>query len=220
MPTDHKPLRLPAPAATSRWSNPLIPLESRAPGGRHSDMTKLAALAVYAETGNTAESGRVLGLPQATVHNWVTDGDSPALIDSLRSSIRYSYGWKLSHAVGAWLDDLETIRQHGEAHLLKNGQVKYLPPKAKDAAIIASILIDKWALVSGAIAQGSAITQQLDGIANELKGLGASLRGKDSGAGTPIGGGLGETSSGDENVHCSTTIDNKNKGLDFKDIGG
>lgn len=164
--------------APSPWANPLSnkSLETSPRGSLpHHDAVRIAALAVYAETGNATQAARTLGLPQQTVDQWVKADGAPQLIDELRSTIRYECGWELASMVKEQLALTRRAMADGVPHVLKDGSVVYTRQSPKDAAITASILLDKWMLVSGALSATNSLLQSVDSLSKQLAAAGAEL---------------------------------------------
>lgn len=137
---------------------------------------RIRALAVYAETGNAAEAGRQLGIDDQTISRWVADEGSPALIDELRSTIRFNYGWKLADEFGKTLDMLGRRRDEGDAVVLKTGQIVYKPVSFRDLVVGASILLDKWSLISGTISNETQLLGRMDDLSKQLTVMGGALK--------------------------------------------
>lgn len=179
---NHKPLCYQHQPNTSPWANPLNSMNlngeragSDSPKHPHSEATRLAALAVYAETGNQALAAETVGLSAKTVHEWVHNEEAPQIIDDLRSTIRYNCGWQLAQMVQRRLATLDDAFHRGDANLLRDGRIIYTPPKWKDQVIGLSILMDKWMLISGAIAQSASLTAGMAKLGAKLDDLGAAL---------------------------------------------
>lgn len=144
---------------------------------QHSDAIRMAALAVYAETGNATIASDTVGIPRQTVNNWVNAEDTPELLDSLRSTIRYECGWQLASMVKRQMELTASAMERGNAHVMRDGRIIYVPASAKDQAISLSILIDKWMLVSGALSQSNALMAGVDKLSQQLASLGGMLTG-------------------------------------------
>lgn len=135
-----------------------------------SDTERTRALWVYSETGSFAHASRESGIPPGTIKGWIErdeDGSIASELDQLRLAVRHGG----AHKAAAWaiyaMDKLGEALQRGDAHLRKNGEVVYLPVKAKDCAWIASIMIDKHALLTGMAGNGTA-NHGLTGLADKL----------------------------------------------------
>jgi hypothetical protein len=174
----HNSLRFASSPATSPWANPLM-MQSiepdRLPGERHSDQTKLRALSVFAETGNQTQAAKTIGVDHSQVSQWVNSEEGATLVDDLRSTIRYNCGWQLAELVKRSIAGLGPAMDEGDATVLRSGQVVYTRPKFKDMVISASILIDKWMLISGAIAQSSAIVTGIHKLSDQMLAMGDGL---------------------------------------------
>lgn len=128
----------------------------------YSDTTRLATLAYYAETGNASEAARSTGVSESTADRWIADETTPELLSELRNTIRYNCGWLLASLVSKSL------------HLLERKLDSDTKLGAKDTAIIASILIDKHALVSGYL-MNERLSQGVNKLSAQLATLGDLL---------------------------------------------
>ena len=149
---------------------------SAARGGKYSDATRIQALAVYAETGNAFLAADTVGTTPETVGQWVASPEAPKMLDDLRAGIRYRTGWRLAELSGLALDRLDTALREGDEVVLKSGEIVHKRQSARDAAIIASILIDKHALISGQLVQSNAAVEGINAVWGELKALNAAVR--------------------------------------------
>lgn len=185
MPPTHNTLRFTHTPATSQWANPLMAMDNGSPPkaghilpltqSPYFDTDKLRALSVYAETGNASVVEDQTGISRHTVGRWVAEDSTPALLDELRSTIRYECGWQLASMVKRGLKRIEDAWDRGNPHVLKDGRVIYVPASSKDATIEFSILLDKWMLVSGALSQSNAIVSRLDQLGHALRDIGSGL---------------------------------------------
>jgi hypothetical protein len=146
--------------------------------GKHGSAAKMLALSVYAETLNTAESERVTGIPRNTVHTWVATEEGQAQIDSLRAAIRYQLAYKCVEVSRKAIEVIQDRLDHGDHKIGKDGELVRVPVTAKDAATIASMAIDKHALLTGTIDRGSNIQAGIRALAEGLEELGKARREK------------------------------------------
>lgn len=150
--------------------------EPREPGDSYPEAAKIQALAVYAETGNEQEVERQTGIPRSTIRNWVNQEDAPDLIAELRNTVRYNEGWRLARMVSKVLGKLDESLDRGDPIIGKNGLViGYKPPNLKDITITASILIDKWMLISGVLGSDAVLMGRMDKLGNQLSEMGSAL---------------------------------------------
>ena len=144
--------------------------------GKHGEAAKMLALSVYAETLNTAEAERIAGVPQSTVHSWVATEEGQAQVDSLRAAIRYQMAYKCVEVSQSALDVIKDRLADGDWKIGKDGELIRVPVTAKDAATIASMAIDKHALLTGTIDRGSNIQAGIRALAEGLEELGKARR--------------------------------------------
>lgn len=136
---------------------------------------RIKALAVYAESGNQHEASRQTGIPQETIRNWVNNEDSSGLVQELRSTLRYNRGWQLAKLSGKVLDQLEIALDEGDPVVLKDGRIINKRASARDLVVTASILIDKWMLISGAISNETMLLGRMNELSQQLASMGTSL---------------------------------------------
>lgn len=138
------------------------------PDRSYTEADKLRALAMVAETGNRGMAARRLGMPPTTVWQWADRAERDGTLDELRRAVRHRMAWDYidlaQRALAVALDRLE----HGDPHLARDGTVHFLPVRARDAAMIASIATDKHALVTGQLGQGRPSDQGLADLADRL----------------------------------------------------
>lgn len=184
------------------------------------------AMAVLAETGNQTTAAAAVGVDHSTVSNWAANPRSSTMLEELRASIRYRYGWRMVQAFGSAMDRIDSALERGVPYIYK-GEVRYHPQSPKEAAITASVLFNMWTLSNGTL-RDSTIPARIDALSQQVAALGDKLTGGESGgpslsspSGTPSMAPAGENLSLDENGHPPHSIDNKNKALlGLGDIGG
>jgi hypothetical protein len=107
-------------------------------GARHSEQTKLRALAHYASSGSPLETSRATGLPESTIRTWVGTDEGSELIASVRLTLRHAIAADLvtvsRKAIAATLDRLD----NGDEVTTGNGDKVRRKVSAKDAMYIAS----------------------------------------------------------------------------------
>lgn len=156
--------------------NPLDPilnsaLLDAAPSGRQWPLElEGMALAIYAETGSVATASRETGIPKTTIYQWVNDERGLQLVENLRISVRVNQAHKLAAMSAKALDLLNQALTRGDPIMDRVGRIHYVPVKARELAFITSILIDKHALVTGAMVGAKASTT-LNGLADKLLGM-------------------------------------------------
>jgi hypothetical protein len=111
--------------------------------------TKLEAAIAYIITGNAVEASKLCNVPDRTIRYWTT---CPWWEDILAEAQRVKQ--KELDAIWTGLihkaaDGIRKRIDQGDATLTKSGEIKYVPIKAKDLAIIMSIATEKRALLRG-----------------------------------------------------------------------
>ena len=138
---------------------------------------KNLALAVYAETLNQNEASRVSGVPKTTINGWLETEEGSAIVDRLRIAIRYEMAYKCVEVSKLALDSvLDRLKSGDWVINSKSGEQERIPVMAKDAAMIASMAIDKHALLTGTIESGKNINSGLLALAGELSKIGKAIK--------------------------------------------
>lgn len=169
---------MPSPPAHSENAPGVTLLAGLAPAdlergtrGRWPAQLEALALAIYAETGSVTTASRETGIPQTTIYQWANeDEECIALIDNLRVSVRANYAHKLAGLIGLGLARVHDALTLGDEYVDRFGNLRHKRMSGKDAAFVTSILIDKHALVTGALV-GAKASATLHGLADKLSGL-------------------------------------------------
>ena len=123
---------------------------------KHDDQTRMIALSVYAETLNVAEASRVSGLPYTTIDGWLKQEGTDEQLEILRNAMRSHLAFKLAQASNLAVDTIIDRLTNGDCKLNKDGDEVRVKVSAKDAGYLASLCIDRHALLTGTSHQGKA----------------------------------------------------------------
>ena len=132
------------------------------------DPARALALAIYAETGSALTASRETGVPTSTIQYWVDSEDGAASIESVRLAIRHSSAHKIAGIAQVALDATMERLLYGDEVMDKDGVLRRVKMKGKDAAFIASLMIDKHALITGQLVTGAKIDSALSSLADRL----------------------------------------------------
>ena len=138
------------------------------PQYKYDEATKLACLAVYAETLNIAEASRATGIPQSTINGWLKQEDTDTLLDDLRFSIRRSVAFKCAQVATQAIESIAQRLSEGDPHVGKDGEIIYKPVNARDSAAIFSIVVDKHTLLTAGQSQMRTVDKRLSALADDL----------------------------------------------------
>ena len=155
------------------------PVSLPLPSSEYPPEVVLGALSVYSETGNQTAAAEAHSVPVSTVHDWVNSSATAPLVSQLRSAIRFNYAHTIGRNIGISLAAMEERLVHGDMVMTKQGTIRAIPVKAKDAAVIASILIDKYQLLISGINEEQA-GNRLDAVAARLEAATSKLRANDA----------------------------------------
>ena len=161
------------------------PLSLSLPASDYPPEVVLAALATYAETGNQTAAAENANVSHDAVSDWVKSDQATAITSTLRSAIRFNYAHTIGRSIGMSLACLTERLEHGDAVLTRQGTVRMIPVKAKDAAVIASIMIDKYQLLISGINEEQA-GNRLDAVAARLEAATSKLRANGVGNGSAV----------------------------------
>lgn len=114
---------------------------------KHDQQAKMLALSVYAETLSTTEASKRSGVPKTTIHTWVHEPDSDALLDQLRTAMRSQLAFRCAEAAVLAVDTVLDRLKHGEYRLINN-ELQLCPVNAKDAGYLAGMMIDRHTLLT------------------------------------------------------------------------
>lgn len=122
--------------------------DSKKSPANHSSDIKLSAAVAWVMTGSSEQTARIAKVPLRTVQYWMSSDWWASLVeyakDKKMSELDVTLSTIISLAAGRTRERLEL----GDAVLGKNGDIILKPVSAKDCAIIASIFIDKRAVLS------------------------------------------------------------------------
>lgn len=135
----------------------------------YTEQERTLALAIVAETGNRALAARRTGIPATTVWQWAEQAERDNTLEGLRTAIRFRLAHEYVSLAARALAVLGERLSEGDPYVdLKSGEVRFMPVRARDAAMIASICTDKHALITGALQGRKDVPGALQALAGEL----------------------------------------------------
>lgn len=154
--------------------------------GKWSEDSKAMALWIYAETGSIQTASCDTSIPPSTIHTWLQEEGAQATLDILRSAIRAHIAHRaLVVGIEGLKCAIEGLRR-GDAHVDRYGNVTYVPVKSKDAMFVASMAIDKAALLTGIAGQTANQTNALASLASKLVDAIGAMAGAAQAPSTPL----------------------------------
>lgn len=168
----------PSPYGEDSWvaNHRILPNPARGTALRKPHWTaedRSLALWLYGETGSFAQASRQSGVPASTIKGWIEhdeDGSIAQEIDDLRLAVRQVNAGKCAYWASKAIDECGRALTEGDEVMDRHGRVHHLKIKGKDAAWIASILIDKHALLTGMASQRQ-VGNALTAVADKLLGM-------------------------------------------------
>jgi len=143
--------------------------------GKAWDMdTRIQAAIAWLITGDSEEAGRLCNIPGRTVRLWMQQPWWEEVLAEARTIKQKELDALWTGLIHKSTTALRERLDQGDAILSKTGEVRYLPVKAKDIAIIMSIAIDKRALLRNqptSRVEKITVEEKLDRIGNKLAEL-------------------------------------------------
>ena len=138
---------------------------------------KQKAAALWLTLGNRQAVSDALSIPPTTLDHWMNRPEWADIVDDVRAEIDAETNGQLRSIVrtayGETLDRLE----NGDVVLVK-GEPTRVPVKARDAAVIGSIALDKLRVQAGLPTRITATTEALGAAAAAFQQLASQYRGK------------------------------------------
>jgi len=140
--------------------------------GRPWDMdSRIQAAIAWLITGDSEEAGRLCNIPGRTIRDWMKLPWWEEILAEARTIKQKELDALWTGLIHKSTTALRERLDQGDAILTKSGEIKYLPVKAKDLAIITSIAVDKRALLRNqptSRVEKITIEEKLDRIGNKL----------------------------------------------------
>lgn len=152
------------------------PLTIPLPASDYSPDIVLNTIAVYAETGSIVQAANAYNISYATAAKWVKSNEATNLISHLRSAIRLNHAHTINKIIGLSLANTLERLEEGDMVMTKQGTMRAVPVSAKESAVIGSIMIDKYQLLTGSISEDNA-ADRLELIAERLEQAAKGLKG-------------------------------------------
>lgn len=136
--------------------------------GKWSLTERAQALAIYAECGSYSLTSHRTGIPLGTIRYWAESEAGNAFIQDIRQAVKARFGWLIVEGIGESLAVLRQALRHGDEVVLRDGSIVNKRQSAIDAAKIASILMDKHAMLTGSMDSSKHVDQALTKLATQL----------------------------------------------------
>ena len=129
---------------------------------------RLQAALSYVITGSTVKASAICGIPDRTIREWTATEWWPDLILQAKKSKQEELDGILTGIIHLATDKAIERLQQGDPYVQKDQTVGYKPVGAKDATMVAAILMDKRALLRGEPTSRSAKVSESDRL-NDIK---------------------------------------------------
>ncbi len=132
---------------------------------------KLNAAIAWLITGDSVSASRVCGVGDRTIRNWMHEPWWDDVLDEAKGIKQKELDAIYTGVLHKTMDQLRSRLDEGDSFVTKIGGIINVPIKAKDLAIIASIITDKRALLRGQATRRTeniTIEQRLDKIAERI----------------------------------------------------
>lgn len=138
----------------------------------YTEEQKTLALAVYAETGSLQTASEQARIPRNTIRYWVeNDPEIDATLDAFRQAIRQRAAFIVAEIAVRSAEELLDRVNNGDYHVDKKGVTTRRPLPGRELAFIASVSIDKHALLTGSMGRNAKRDATLEAIATKLDAL-------------------------------------------------
>lgn len=118
---------------------------------KYTESQRMTVLACYAETGSARAASKLTGVPASTIARWLEDEEVATLVLQLRSAIREQAAFEYLELVQLGQRATRKRLIEGDPHVTKDGELMYVPVKARDAMIVTSIAHDKLTQLAGGL---------------------------------------------------------------------
>lgn len=141
-------------------------------GSAHDMETRMEAAVAWLITGSTLEASKLCNVPQRTIHDWTKTAWWEDLLIEARSVKQQELDALWTGLIHDATGELRDRVRNGEQKLDRKGEVRRIPVCAKDLAFIASIAVEKRALMRGqatARVEKVSVEKQLDMIKERIE---------------------------------------------------
>lgn len=135
---------------------------------------RIQACIAWLITGSTEEAGKLCNIPGRTIRDWMHQPWWEDVLSEARTIKQKELDALWTGLIHKSTTELRKRLDDGDPLMGKDGQVKYMPVKAKDLAIITSIAVDKRALLRNqptSRVERITIEEKLDRIGTKLEQL-------------------------------------------------
>lgn len=145
--------------------------ESKFPG-----LNAARALEVYLKHGPTAAAATALGVSQETFRTWTMSFEGRKAIDLARSSLNQLLDLGLTNIINQASSRVLDALENGEEYVDRNGEIKHVKLRGKDAAGILALVFDRRQLLRKQPTQiGGELDEKLEELAVKLRYLGQGV---------------------------------------------
>lgn len=120
-----------------------------AAGDRHDLDDKLQAALAWIMVGSTEEASRLCGVPGRTIRYWMEQSWWENVVDEARKVKQKELDGLWTGLIHKAATEVKERLEEGDETLDKQGNIRRTKIKAKDLAVILSIVVDKRALLRG-----------------------------------------------------------------------
>jgi len=139
---------------------------------------KRNAVALYGVYGKANKVAKMTGIPRETINYWRKQDWWIPMMAEIQPQIDEYIQERVRRTITKAYDQLDKRLDEGDPHL-HQGEVVYLPVKARDAAWIAAVNVDKRQLLSSrptSISGADKTQQMLEGVAEFMKQISKDRR--------------------------------------------
>ena len=110
---------------------------------------KLRAAMAYLITGNSLEAAKVCGIPDKTIRDWTRETWWADFIGECRKEKNEELDAAFTDIIHKAVGEVRDRIQAGDPVVQKDGTISRKPVSARDATLVAAVLVDKRAILRG-----------------------------------------------------------------------
>ena len=110
---------------------------------------KLQAAMAYLITGNSVDAGKVCGMPDKTIRDWTREAWWSDFIAEARRDKNDELDACFTDIIHKAVGEVRDRIQAGDPVVQKDGTISRKPVSARDATLVAAVLVDKRAILRG-----------------------------------------------------------------------
>lgn len=139
--------------------------------------TRMQAAIAYLITGSSEEAGKMCNVTGRTIRYWMQEPWWEALLDEAKGVKQKELDALWTGLIHKATDKLRERISDGDPVVTRTGEIRYVPVKAKDLAVVTAIAVDKRAILRGQVTSRRevvSVDEKLQKIADKYEKLNSS----------------------------------------------